>query len=175
MAGLYKRRMVEIAVAVALTMAALLFVAWAAWAAGGISITGGFAGPTIAEGRPTAVYMTITNDGEEDDVLQAVRSPKAERVEVHQTKMGDDGIMRMRPVEDGLPIPAGDDVALAPGGYHVMVIGLSESLAEGDKLSLTLEFAKGRPGRDRGSGPQDRRRARSSLTRRGLTSSLSHL
>ena len=147
MVGLCRRRLVEIGVAVALTMAALLFVAWAAWAeaAGDIGITSAWARPTIGQGKATAAYMTIANGGEADDTLLRARSRAAERVEVHQTTKSDDGVMRMRPVGGGLPIPAGERVSLAPGGYHVMVMGLREPLAEGGELPLTLEFAKAGP------------------------------
>lgn len=138
------RRMAEIGIALALTMAALLFVAWAAWAeaAGDVGVASAWARPTIGQGKATTAYMTITNAGETDDTLLGATSRKAERVELHQSKMSDDGIMRMRPVEDGLPIPAGGEVELAPGGYHMMVMGLGASLAEGGELPLTLEFAK---------------------------------
>jgi periplasmic copper chaperone A len=136
-------RLIEIGVAVVLTMAALLFVAWTAWAAApeSITVTEAWARPTIGEGRTTAAYMTLTNTGEIDDVLKAVTSPNAARVELHETKMTDEGVMQMRPLENGLPIPAGGTVVLKPAGMHVMVMGLKDGLAEGAELPLTLEFA----------------------------------
>jgi copper(I)-binding protein len=147
MVRLCRLRLIEIGAAVALTMTALLFVVWAAWAAeaGGIRVTGAWARPTIGQGKTTAAYMSITNAGETDDALVSVRSPKAETVELHQTKMDEGGLMRMRPVEGGVPIAAGGKVELAPGGYHIMVRGLGEDLAEGGDLPLTLEFTKARP------------------------------
>lgn len=143
MVRLCRRRLVEIGVAMALTMAAVLFVAWAVWAArGGINITDAWARPAIGKGNVTTAYMTISNGGESDDVLIGVMSPKAEKVELHHTKMGDDGVMRMRPVEGGIPVPAGGKVELAPGGYHLMVMGLNEPLVEDGDLPLTLGFAE---------------------------------
>ena len=146
MVRMCRLRKVEIGVAVALTMAALLFVAWTAWAAqpGGISVSDAWVRPTIGEGKTTAAYMTITNRGEMDDVLKAVRSSKAARVELHETKMTE-GVMRMRPLEDGLPIPAGATAELKPGGMHVMIMGLDEALADGGALPLTLEFSSAGP------------------------------
>ena len=137
-------RLIEIGVAVVLTMVALLFVAWTAWAAEahGISITEAWARPTIGQGRTTAAYLTITNEGTTDDVLKAVRSPSAERVELHETKMTAEGVMQMRPLDEGLPITAGGTAELKPGGMHVMVMGLEATLAEGGDLPLTLEFAE---------------------------------
>ncbi len=141
------RRWIEIGVALVLTMAALLFVVWAVWAAeaGGIGVTDAWVRPTIGAGRTTAAYMTITNDGNEDDVLQSARSPKAKAVELHKTTMTADGVMQMREVKNGLPIAAGATLELAPGGTHLMVMGLDEALAGGGELPLTLEFAKSGP------------------------------
>jgi len=139
-------RKVELGVAVALTMAALLFVGWAVLAAEpGISVSDAWVRPTIGEGRTTAAYMTITNKGDAEEVLQAARSPKAKMVELHQTKMTNAGVMQMRPVEGGLPVAAGGTLELSRGGNHLMVMGLDEALAEGGELPLTLEFSNTGP------------------------------
>ena len=52
------------------------------------------------------------------------------------------GVMQMRQLADGLAIPAGGSVALKPGSYHVMLIGLKKPLAAGETFPLTLTFAK---------------------------------
>jgi periplasmic copper chaperone A len=144
MFGLNKLRLVEIGVALLLTIAAILFVGLTVWATEGgrINIAEPWARPTIGKSRNTAAYMTIANRGASEDVLQSARSPKAKAVELHQTTMTADGVMQMREVEDGLPIEAGASVALAPGGTHLMVLGLENALNAGEKLMLTLEFAK---------------------------------
>jgi copper(I)-binding protein len=144
MVRLSRLRLIEIGVAVMLTAAALLFVVWTVWAAepGGIAVAESWARPTIGEVRITAAYMTIANNGAEDDTLQAARSAKAKSVEMHQTTMTADGVMQMRAVEGGLPIPAGGTLELAPGGTHLMVMGLDGPLTAGDELPLTLEFVK---------------------------------
>ena len=140
-----RQRLLEIGLAIVLTMAALLFVA-AAWAnPKGVSISEAWARPTIGEGRVTAAYMTITNASGEDDVLKGVTSPRAKRVELHRTEMTDDGVMRMRPIQDGLPLPAGGTAFLKPGGAHVMIMGLDGTLAEGEDLPLTLELENSGP------------------------------
>lgn len=54
------------------------------------------------------------------------------------TMSGD--IMTMGPVEDGLPIPAGQTVALQPGGYHLMFLQLAAPLVQGDSIDVTLTF-----------------------------------
>jgi periplasmic copper chaperone A len=142
MSRVTRLRLVEICVAVVLTMVALLFVAWTAWAAeaGAVSVTEAWARPTIGEGRNTAAYMTITNSGDSDVVLKAVKSPSAKNVELHETKMSEDGVMQMRPLAEGLMIAAGSAATLKPGGMHVMVMGLDATLDEGGELPLTLEF-----------------------------------
>jgi len=144
---LSRHRWIEIGVALVLTIAALLFVVWTVWAAesGGISVTDAWVRPPIGEGRTTAAYMTIINNGDADDVLQSARSPKAKAVELHKTTMTADGVMQMRQVKDGLPIAAGDTLKLLPGGIHLMVMGLDDALAAGGEVPLTLEFAKSGP------------------------------
>lgn len=88
-----------------------------------------------------AAYVTLTNTGAVADRLIGGASTQAARVEVHEMSM-DGGVMRMRPVDGGLAIPAGGTVALKPGGYHIMLIGLKGPLSAGGKLALTLKFEK---------------------------------
>ena len=51
-----------------------------------------------------------------------------------------DGIMKMRPVPEGVEIPAGETVNLAPGGYHLMLLELKKPITEGEMVPVTLEF-----------------------------------
>ncbi|MGH6865537.1 MAG: copper chaperone PCu(A)C [Methyloceanibacter sp.] len=136
--------MIEIGVALLLTIAALLFVGLTVWAAEGqgVRVTDVWVQPTVGDGRMTAAYLTITNAGAGGDVLKSASSPNAKSVELHQTTMSEDGKMQMRQVEDGLLIAPGEVIKLEPGKTHLMVMGLDEPLAAGDKLALTLEFAK---------------------------------
>lgn len=55
------------------------------------------------------------------------------------TTGGGSPMMTMRPV-DSVPVPAGKDVDLAPGGLHVMVMGLHKTLAVGDRFTATVTF-----------------------------------
>jgi copper(I)-binding protein len=92
-------------------------------------------------GAPTgAVYLTIHNGGPSDDRLIAVSTPAAKKADLH-THVMDGNIMKMRAVPD-LRIPAGKDVRLAPGGYHVMLTDLNHPLKRGGTLRLTLTFEK---------------------------------
>ena len=70
--------------------------------------------------------------------LTGVRSPAAETAEVHQMKM-ENGMMRMRAVPS-LQLPAGIQVKLEPGGYHIMLFDLRRSLVAGQHIKLELTF-----------------------------------
>lgn len=95
-----------------------------------------------APGAPAAGgFLTITNEGAEGDRLLGGSTRRAERLEIHQVAMDGD-VMRMRPLPDGLTIPAGETVVLAPGGYHIMLMGLKEPFTEGGSVEITLEFER---------------------------------
>ncbi len=94
-----------------------------------------------APGATGGAFMLIRNGGAEPDRLLSASSNVAEAVEVHEMKMEND-VMMMREMENGLAIPAGEAVKLAPGGYHIMLINLKQALAPGDKVTITLNFEK---------------------------------
>jgi len=86
-------------------------------------------------------YMTITNNGDADDRLVAVSSPRAGAVQIHEMKMNKD-VMVMRELAAGLPIPAGKTVELKPSGYHMMFMKVAEPFAEGETVRTRLTFEK---------------------------------
>jgi copper(I)-binding protein len=86
-------------------------------------------------------YLTIENKGSAADRLIGGSADFAGSVQVHEMSM-DNGVMKMRPVENGLTIDPGKTVKLAPGGYHLMIMDLRASLKQGDKVPVTLEFEK---------------------------------
>jgi periplasmic copper chaperone A len=88
-----------------------------------------------------AGYMAIENRGTAPERLIGVASEIASRVEVHEMTMTG-GVMRMRPLANGLSIAAGKSVKLEPGGYHVMFVGLKRPLAQGDRFKATLQFER---------------------------------
>ena len=87
----------------------------------------------------SAGYLRIENPGAYAERLLAVETDAAERVEIHEMEEVD-GMMRMRELQDGLDVPAGGEVALRPGGYHLMLMGAREGLAAGGKVDATLVF-----------------------------------
>ncbi|SCY81632.1 copper chaperone PCu(A)C [Paracoccus tibetensis] len=86
-----------------------------------------------------AAFMRIDNPGEAACMLTAVTSDVAERIELH-THEEEDGVMRMRRIEGGIAIPAGSAVQLDRGGDHVMLLGLTRSLADGDRVAFQLDL-----------------------------------
>jgi hypothetical protein len=90
-------------------------------------------------GREGVVYLTITDTGS-PDTLTGVTTPVAAEAALHQS-IDNHGVMKMRPVGP-LPIEPGKPVTLAPGGYHIMLMGLKQTLKAGDSFPVTLSFAK---------------------------------
>jgi hypothetical protein len=93
---------------------------------------GGFAGMA-------ATFMIITNNGATPDRLVGATTDVATRVELDEIKVGSGG-MAMVPLTDGLPIPAGETVAITPGKFHIILVGLTRDLVAGDHFDLTLSF-----------------------------------
>ncbi len=85
-----------------------------------------------------AAYVNIANTGARDDVLIGGASAVSKRVEIHVHKH-ENGVMKMRPAGD-VTIPAGGEVAMGPGGLHVMLMGLNQPLKKGEVFEVTLTF-----------------------------------
>lgn len=75
-----------------------------------------------------------------DDRLIGGSTPRAAQLQVHEMTM-DGGLMKMGPMEGGLPLPTGETVTLAPGGNHIMLMELTQPLVGGETVPLTLQFA----------------------------------
>lgn len=110
-------------------------------AVGKLDVTDAHLRATPPNAKVAAGYLTIRNGGDEPDRLTGGSADFADKVEVHEMTM-DGGVMKMRPLEDGLEIAPGGTAELRPGGYHLMFIGLSDALDEGQTKSVTLTFEK---------------------------------
>lgn len=86
-------------------------------------------------------YLTIENKGAAADRLIGGSGDIAGKVEVHEMSMNN-GVMTMRPLDNGLAIEPGKTVKLAPGGYHLMMFDLKGPFKQGEKVPVTLEFEK---------------------------------
>jgi hypothetical protein len=126
-------------------LAAVLLMAGSAIALGSaISISQPTTRATPLPGMTAVGYLQIANSGSQDDRLLGAQSAAAGSIEIHQMSMVD-GLMRMRPLQEGLPVPAGSRIDLGPdasSGYHLMIIGVKQQLHAGDKLPVTLNFAR---------------------------------
>lgn len=123
--------------------AALLFAAPAAFACetytvGDLTIEHAWSKATIGAARPAVFYVEVTNNGSADDALIGITTPAAKMPMLHETVVTD-GIASM-PSAMSIPVPAGETVALSPGGYHGMLMGLASALKEGDRFPVTLTF-----------------------------------
>lgn len=115
-----------------------------AQAAPGIAVTDGFARATLPGAPVGGAYLTLHNGGTEDDRLVSVSSPAAGRMAIHDMVMEGD-TMKMTPLPDGLPLPAGETVTLEPSGKHLMLMDLTGPLTEGETLDVTLTFERADP------------------------------
>jgi copper(I)-binding protein len=103
--------------------------------------SGGMAEGGMGMAGTGAVFMLLINEGKEADRLIGGQTDAAKAVEIHETVMEGD-VMKMQMLAGGLEIPAGGEVLLKPGSYHVMLIGLQRDLKVGDKVSVELQFEK---------------------------------
>ncbi|HYZ42333.1 MAG TPA: copper chaperone PCu(A)C [Stellaceae bacterium] len=122
-----------------LAIAAGLVVASAALAqTNQLEVTNAWARATPGNAQNGAAYVTIQSPTA--DRLVSASTPAAKKAELHTMSM-QGMVMKMRPLA-GLDIPAGQPVALKPGGEHIMLLGLKQPLREGQAFPLTLDFAK---------------------------------
>jgi copper(I)-binding protein len=127
---------------------AVLIAAWMAGPAqaedvmaGSLKISAAWARATPKGASVGGGYMTIANTGTTPDRLIGGASDVSSRVEIHDMSM-DNGVMKMRPVANGLEIKPGQTVEFRPGGYHVMFLGLKKGLEQGQQVKATLAFEK---------------------------------
>ncbi|GHH01730.1 copper chaperone PCu(A)C [Pseudodonghicola xiamenensis] len=110
--------------------------------AGDIQVQDAYARAATKMSKTGAAFMVLMNEGDQDDRLVAANSDVAKRVELHTHKDNGQGVMSMMKVEEGFPVPAHGHHALARGGDHVMLMGLTRPLEQGDIVQITLTFEK---------------------------------
>lgn len=115
-------------------LALFLTVPMARSALAQVTVTDPWVRGTVPEQKATGAFMRLT--APVDSRVVEARSPAAGTVEIHEMKM-ENGVMRMRAVP-ALALPANQAVDLAPGGYHVMLMGLKQPLKAGDSVPITL-------------------------------------
>lgn len=105
-----------------------------------IRIHDGYARAASPSAKAGAAFFVIENTGPAEDRLIAVTSDIAKRSALHSHEDMGNGVMRMVHVEEGFVIPAQGRHALARGGDHVMLMGLTRPMIEGGSVTLTLTF-----------------------------------
>ena len=116
-------------------------LAMTAAAAADLDVISAWSRATPKGAQVASGYLTIVNRGAAADRLLSASTKIADKVEIHQMAV-QDGVMTMRPLQDGLAIAPGDTVSLAPGADHLMLIGLHAPLQEGDRIAVSLAFEK---------------------------------
>ena len=107
-----------------------------------VHIHDAYARVTGGIGKTGAAFFILHNNTQTDDRLVGAASDVAQRVELHTHKDAGDGVMKMVQIEGGIPLEAGADHALERGGDHVMLMGLTRELNDGDRFVVTLSFEK---------------------------------
>ncbi len=88
---------------------------------------------------PAAAYMTIKNNGNNNDQLLGITTDFAQEAMLHQSVVDANGVASMKMVMS-IDLPAGGQIELKPGGYHLMLMGLKAGLKAGDTVTLVLQF-----------------------------------
>ncbi len=128
-----------------LGLAVLLAALLVACAAPAAAVTVEGAWGKISPSIPGAggVYMLIKNSGGAPDRLMSAKSPACGMVEVHEMVKKADGTMGMNLIENPLVIPAGGQVELKVGSFHIMCMMMKgDQFKPGNKIDVTLMFEK---------------------------------
>lgn len=134
-------RLLRAALAAAILVVTPAFVHNGVTHLGPINISLPFTRATLPNAPVAGGFLTIENTGTEPDRLISAASDIADDTQIHEMAMQGD-VMKMRQLADGLEIPAGETVVLAPGGFHIMFMGLKQALVEGETITVTLTFEK---------------------------------
>lgn len=95
----------------------------------------------VVPGAPVAAgYFELHNPGSSAITVTTVASPQFGRVHMHESLTDDEGMATMQPV-DSVTVAAGQSLAFAPGGYHLMLFNAEQPLQPGDDVTLKLQCA----------------------------------
>ena len=114
--------------------------------AAGIQLGDAYSYPTMEGMQQGGVFLPLTNTDKKDDVLVGASIDKSlvDKVELH-THINENGVMKMREVKGGIPLPAGKTTELKRGSFHIMFFGLKKMFKVGDTFPLTLKFKNNKP------------------------------
>lgn len=137
------RAAVSAAVTVLLAIVAVQTALAHDFRAGSIHVDHPWARPTPDGAKVGAGYISIRNSGKSADRLISATADVARKTEIHEVALDSQGVMRMRPLPKGIPVPAGETILLKPSSYHLMFLELKRPLKSGDKFPGVLTFEKG--------------------------------
>ncbi|WP_395945067.1 copper chaperone PCu(A)C [Brevundimonas sp.] len=106
--------------------------------AAAVTVADAWCRPSPNGAKAGGCYVTLT--AATDDRLTGGSTPRAGDLQIHEMKT-ENGMMKMGQLAEGLPLAAGETTALAPGGNHLMLIGLTAPLIAGETVPITLQFA----------------------------------
>lgn len=129
------RRFVNIAA----LLAGLFVTSASAAGMGGVMVMHAQIAESIGAARTGAGYLVVMNHTDAADRLLRIEADFP-RVEIHTTEMND-GVATMARQDNGVEVPAGGHLVLAPGGYHVMFMGLSTPFVEDAEVQAVAVFA----------------------------------
>ena len=112
--------------------------------AGSLEIDHPWSRATPKGAKVAAGYLTIKNTGTAPDRLVGGTSPVAGKFEIHEMSM-DKGVMKMRPVPEGVEIKPGETVELKPSSFHIMMMDLKQPIERGKPFKASLTFEKAGP------------------------------
>jgi len=110
---------------------------------GTVKVVHPWATPSPAGAPVGAAYLEIQNLGKKPLVFLGASSPNVDLVEIHSMTM-DGGVMKMRPMPDGLKIGPHKTALLNKMGMHLMLVGVKKPLELEEMVPMTLHF-KGKP------------------------------
>lgn len=112
--------------------------------ANSISVSKPWVRATFALAKTGAAYVSLTNTSDQPVILLSVSvsDAVATQAELHHTVMHDD-MMQMQELKEGIQIDANSTVDLAPGGMHMMIMGLTGPFNKGNSVDIELRFADG--------------------------------
>lgn len=98
---------------------------------------------SMGNGRPGVVYLVVRNNGDEARTITGIKTDIAATAQIHRTTTSANGVSQMAPAGD-IEILPGEELILASGGLHGMLMGLTEPLVQGESYALTLVFENGK-------------------------------
>lgn len=110
--------------------------------AGDITVKDAYMRSSTPTSKTGAAFLMLMNGGDVDDRLIAASSDVAKRVELHTHKDMGNGVMQMTEIEGGIAVPAGGMHMLQRGSDHIMFMGLTAPLVQGEEVTVTLTFEK---------------------------------